>query len=121
MEAAQIWPMGYRVLVKPDPIEEKTKGGILLSTAHVEGHEAAQMIGTLVAAGPGAWKEEKEANQKVPHVGDRVLFARYRGNLMQGADGENYRLLNDNHITALAGSDLDVSELNVRESYDGTG
>ena len=34
-------------------------------------------------------------------MGERVLFAKYGGKIVSGADGETYRLLNDKDITAI--------------------
>ena len=50
-----VTPVGYRVLVKPDVLEQKTKGGIIIAETIREGQDRAQTTGTLVAVGPDAW------------------------------------------------------------------
>jgi len=96
----RIEPAGHRVIVKPDPLEEVSAGGIVL--AHGEDKkrkEQAQHTGILVAIGPNAWKAYDEG---IPwaQLGERVYFAKYGGFLIE-EDGIQYRLLNDEDITAI--------------------
>lgn len=107
-----IWPVGYRVLVKPDPIRETTAGGIYIAETVRDSRHQAQTTGVFVCAGEFAWKEYQSAWAK---PGDRVIFARYGGLDLEGADGEKYRLLNDEQITGLAGPELDLTD--VRTSH----
>jgi len=51
-----IIPTGNRILVKPDPVETKTKSGILLAKDE-KLEAAASVTGTVVAVGELAWKE----------------------------------------------------------------
>lgn len=71
-----IRPLGERVVVKPLPSEEVTKGGIVLpDTAKEKPQE-----GEVIAVGPGRLLDN---GTRVPidlKVGDRVLFSKYAGN-----------------------------------------
>ncbi len=109
-----ITPLGYRVLVRPDALEEKTKGGIVIPLTERDKYDRAQQTGTLVVCGDAAWKDYAEPWAK---AGDRVMFARYGGAHMTGADGVLYRLLNDEQITARVADGVSLGELAGRESY----
>ena len=106
--ASGVWPVGYRVLVKPDDVEQTTKGGIVIAETIREGHSNAQTTGRLVAAGPDCWREFQG---KWAKVGDKVLFARHGGLLIHGMDGQDYRLLNDEQISAVVDFRFDNSEV----------
>ena len=100
------------MLVKPDPVEETTKGGIVIAETIRDSHGSAQNTGTLLAAGPDAWREFKG---RWANVGDKVLFAKYGGLLIHGLDGEDYRLLNDEQITAVVDPKFSTSEVSKIE------
>ncbi len=91
-----IEPLADRVLVKPDPIEEISKGGIVLNTD--KKIERAQVhTGTLVAYGKYAWDEYPE---KLAEVGDRIMYVKYGGAEVQDPVTEEvYIVLNDRDIT----------------------
>lgn len=97
-----IQPLDMRVLVKPDPVEEVTNGGIILIQAEVEKQKYATVKATLVAVGVNAWTEARSHSAfTAPEPGDRVLIAKYGGVALKGDDGAEYRILNDEDITAL--------------------
>ncbi|AEG16412.1 MULTISPECIES: co-chaperone GroES [Desulfofundulus] len=89
----KIRPLGERVVVKPLPSEEKTKGGIVLpETAKEKPQE-----GEVVAVGPGRLLEN---GTRVPidlKVGDRVLFSKYAGNEVK-IDDEEYLIMREADI-----------------------
>jgi chaperonin GroES len=86
-------PLGHRLLVLPDPVEEKTASGIVLARETTGRDEMAQVRGTLVAVGTGCWKDTTEPNWAEP--GDRIVFGKYAGLMWVGNDGKKYRILND--------------------------
>lgn len=95
-------PIDQRVVVLPDPVEEKTKGGIILPDAHKEKQRWAQAKGTLVAVGACAWAEAKATRGFVaPEPGARVMFAKYGGATFDGDDGREYRIMNDEDVTGV--------------------
>jgi co-chaperonin GroES (HSP10) len=57
MAISKVVPAGHRVLVKPDPIEEITEGGIIIQHSNKSRVEQAQVTGTVVAVGHQAWKD----------------------------------------------------------------
>lgn len=99
---SKIRPLDMRVLVLPDPVEKKTAGGIILIEPEVEKAQFAQCKATLIAVGENAWEEAASRSSAFvkPGPGARVLIAKYGGILIKGADGEEYRMMNDEDVLA---------------------
>lgn len=93
-------PLEYFVVISPDNVENKTKGGIIIPDDTLDRHKQAQMTGIIVASGPLAFRYEVE-NDFTPDVGDRVAFGRYSGHTLKGKDGIEYRILKDGDLTAI--------------------
>lgn len=96
----KIEPAGHRVLVKPDPVEEVSKSGIIL--VHEDGgkrQQDAQARGTIIHIGPNAWKAYDDGTPWAA-VGDKIWFAKYGGFPIQ-MDGEYYRIINDEDVCAI--------------------
>lgn len=100
MSEAKILPTGGHVLVKPEKVEEVTKGGIILTQTTRDSEQAAATIGTIVAIGPAAWKDLDDGTPWCK-LGDKVSYAKYAGVSMKGADNESYVLINDNDILSV--------------------
>lgn len=101
----RIEPAGHRVIVKPDPLEEVTAGGIVIAHgADKKRKEQAQQTGVIVSVGITAWKAYDEGEPWAA-VGDRVYFAKYGGHIIE-EDGIEYRLLNDEDVTAIIRGDV---------------
>lgn len=94
-----ILPTGGHLLVMPEKVEEKTKGGIYLPETIREKEQQAATIGTLIAVGPTAWKDIDDGSAWA-EVGDKISYARYAGVSMTGKDNESYVLINDNDVLA---------------------
>lgn len=95
-------PVEYNVLIAPEDTEEVTKGGIILTNTLKETNDLAAQKGRLVAVSPLAfgysdWPE----GSRIPQAGDAVVFAKYAGTLIEGADGREYRLTKDKDIAAI--------------------
>lgn len=97
-----IIPMDLRVLVRPDTIEEKSKGGIIIPESAQEKEKYAQCKATMVALGENAFEEAASRSPSFikPVAGTRVLIAKYGGILLKGKDGVEYRIMNDEDIIA---------------------
>ena len=99
-------PVGWRVLVAPKEIAEKSAGGIILNTdTSRERENMANTTGVVVAVGDGCY-----SSMPVPwcKVGDKVSFAKYAGLLYKGKDGKPYRMINDEDVTGTLDEDLDL-------------
>jgi co-chaperonin GroES (HSP10) len=95
-----IRPVEYYVIVAPEKIEEKTKGGIFLPQAKQETDQIATQRGRIVAQSPLAWSFADGVDH-AGKVGDVVLFGRYAGSLIIGADGNEYRICRDKDIAGI--------------------
>jgi chaperonin GroES len=73
-----IKPLGDRVVIKPAPAEERTKGGIILPDTAKE----KPVIGEVVAVGPGKITDEGKKIALEVKVGDKVLYGKYSGTEM---------------------------------------
>jgi co-chaperonin GroES (HSP10) len=95
-------PLDMRVVVLPDAVAKKTAGGIILPDEAVEQKKYATVKATLVAVGANAWAEAKAARDFIaPEPGARVMVAKYGGVVFEGADGKDYRIMNDEDVVAL--------------------
>lgn len=103
MSIKSVVPAGHRVLVKPDPVEEVSKGGIIIQHSNKGRVEEAQVTGTIVEVGPQAWKDFSDGTPWAK-VGDRVLFAKFGGYPIE-IKGEQHRVMNDEDITAIIQED----------------
>jgi chaperonin GroES len=101
-------PTGWRLLVLPFKMKEKTKGGIVLSETTLEKQQVASQCGLVLAMGPDCYKD-KERYPDGPwcKVNDWVMFARYAGSRIK-IDGGEIRLLNDDEVLATIDSPEDI-------------
>jgi co-chaperonin GroES (HSP10) len=97
--------VGYRVLVKPDPLEKKTESGIILEYASMEDRlQMAVTTGTVVALGNQAYKTKEVSPDGKPwcKVGDRIMFGKYAGKFITNPDDdEMYMVMNDVDVLAV--------------------
>ncbi len=91
-------PTGWRLLVLPFKMKEKTKGGLVLAEATLEKQQVASQCGLVLAMGSQCYKD-KERYPEGPwcKVNDWVMFARYAGSRIKIEGGE-MRLLNDDEV-----------------------
>lgn len=96
-----IKPCGFRVVVRPDALVEKTASGIVVAYENKDREQAAVQCGELVFIGPTAWKDYGDAPWA--RAGDRVTFSRYAGRFIEDPDDPDtrYVLLNDEDILAV--------------------
>ena len=102
-------PVGYRLLVIPYYMKEKTKGGIYVPDATRDRESFATVAAYVVKIGPDAYKDE----QKFPtgawcSINSWVLMGRYAGNRFK-VDGLEVRLINDDNIIATILDPADIS------------
>lgn len=93
-------PMEFNVLILPEAVEGKTKGGIILPDEVKDADKAAANRGLLVAVSPVAF-DFAEFRDVKPQVGDHVWYARYAGTKVKGRDGREYVLCKDRDIGAV--------------------
>lgn len=94
-----IYPVGHRILILPEQVEEKTEAGIILHTTSQKAREEmAQINGVVVEVGTTAYRDQPSSWCK---VGDKVIFGKYSGLIYDGADGKKYRIINDLDVVAV--------------------
>lgn len=71
---ASIKPLSDRVVVKPEPADEKTEGGLYIPDTAKEKPQR----GTIVAVGPGRVENGTKIDMSVQE-GDTVLYGKYAG------------------------------------------
>ena len=86
-----IKPLGARVVIKQLEAEEKTQGGIILTSTAKEKPQTAE----VVAVGPGTKDEPMELK-----AGDKVIFAQYGGSTIK-YNGEEYKIMSQKDILAI--------------------
>jgi chaperonin GroES len=93
-------PTGWRILVLPFKMNEKTKGGVIINESTLERQQVASQCGNVLAMGSECYKD-KERYPTGPwcKIGDWVVFARYAGSRINIEGGE-VRLLNEDEILA---------------------
>ena len=101
-------PTGWRMLVLPFRMNEKSKGGVLFANETVDKQQVASQCGNVLAMGSECYKD-KERYPSGPwcKVGDWVVFARYAGSRIE-IDGGEVRLLNEDEILATVKNPEDI-------------
>ena len=89
-----IKPLLDRVVLKVEEAEEKTKSGIILSSAAQEKPQFA----TVVAVGPGGVVDGNEVKMCVKEK-DKVIVSKYAGTEVK-IDGEEYTIVRQSDILA---------------------
>lgn len=90
-------PLADRVVIKPAPAEEKTKGGLIVPDTAKE----KPVKGEIVAVGPGKRGEDGKVIPMEVKVGDKVLYGKYSGTEVT-IDGEDYLIMRESDIFAIA-------------------
>ena len=101
-------PTGWRMLVLPFRMKEKTEGGLLLGTETIDRQQVASQCGNVIAMGPDCYNDPKRFKDGPRcKVGDWVVFARYAVSRIELEGGE-VRLLNDDEILATVQDPTDI-------------
>ena len=84
-------PLSDRVLVKPNPAEEKTAGGLFIPDTAKE----KPLMGKVIAAGPGTTEVAMEVKAAVT-----VMYGKYAGTEIN-YEGESYLVMKQADIIAV--------------------
>ena len=88
-------PLADRVVLKQVEAEEKTKGGIILTSAAQEKPE----IYEVVVVGPGGIVDGNEVKMEVT-AGQKVIAGKFAGTKVK-VDGEEYVIVRQSDILAI--------------------
>ena len=94
-----IVPLLHTILIKPDEVETKTIGGIIIPDVVTDKERTAVEYGTVVTVGPRAFIDYG-CDPTILKGGDRISFARYSGKVIKDKDGTEFVLVNDIDILA---------------------
>ena len=84
-------PLSDRVLILPNPAEEKTAGGLFIPDTAKE----KPLMGKVVAVGPGTTDVKMEVKE-----GDTVLYGKYAGTELN-IEGVDYLIMKQSDILAI--------------------
>lgn len=84
-------PIADRVIIKPAPADEKTKGGLIIPDTAKEKPQR----GEVVAVGPG-----KDGNLMTVQVGDIVLYGKYSGQEIN-YEGQDYLIMREEDVLCI--------------------
>jgi co-chaperonin GroES (HSP10) len=96
-------PLNWKVLVQPNQVNMKTKGGLYLPSISKDNEEYLTAHGRIAAMGDLAYKDRDtgEAWKTVsPKVNDRVTYGKYAGQKIT-INGVKLLLLNDDELTSI--------------------
>lgn len=93
--AAKVTPLGDRVVIKPLPKEEVSKGGIVLPDTVKEKPQE----GKIIAVGPGKLSEVGKRVSMEVKVGDEVIYSKYAGTEYK-LDDEDLIIVRESDILA---------------------
>lgn len=94
-------PSGYKLLIKPLEVKEKTDSGIYMPDALKQAEQTASVIGFVVKAGPDAYGDkDKFPNGPYCKEGDFVIFRSYSGTRFK-IEKQEFRLINDDTVEAV--------------------
>ena len=88
-------PLADRVVIKRVEAEEKTKSGIILTSAAQEKPEVYEVI----VVGPGGMVDGKEVKMEVK-AGDKVIVGKYPGTEVK-LDGDEFTIIRQGDILAI--------------------
>jgi len=104
-------PVGWRILIEPIKVEEKTASGLVLPEQAIAAKEHLRYIGRVVAMGHLCYQHQKfagEDNAAKPwcKVGDYVAHGAYAGQEIKVRDREgrkyvSLKLLNDDEVLSV--------------------
>ena len=87
----KVKPLADRVLIEPNPAEEKTAGGLFIPDTAKE----KPLQGTIVAVGKGTKDEEMVLKE-----GDTVLYGKYAGTELE-FEGKKYLIMRQSDVVAV--------------------
>lgn len=101
-----IIPTGYHLVVLPEQIAEKTRGGIYIPDERRDRMQQVTTSATVIAVAPLAFTYNDKAGSyprsgwpgHIAETGDRVILAKAAGLEIEGRDGLKYRLINDKDV-----------------------
>jgi len=106
MKIESLKPVEFGVLIQVEEVNDKSNGGLFLPESSIEREQMAHDRGTLISKSDMAFEDW---NGTVPEVGDKVIFKKYAGTVIQHREDRTivgkYRLCKDKDIVAVIRED----------------
>lgn len=93
-------PVEYNIVVRMDPVEEKTAGGLYMPASKTDRDKLSADEGVIEAVSPHAFSYAEWGDTPQPKSGDRILMAQFDGRVWE-KDGVTYRLIKDKSVIAV--------------------
>lgn len=109
-------PFGKNLLIKVDAFASVNEAGVHFIDEHVEKMTASSTTGCIFAMGAEAFRRYDDGlpwEGDRPEIGDRIYFERHAGQLVVGADGATYRVMDYRCIAG--GIDKEFVERQIAE------
>ena len=106
-------PTGWRMVLFPLKLKEKTKSGLYLTDDTIQQSQVASNVAKVLKMGPSCYKD-KERYPEGPWCkeGEWVLITTYAGSRIRVEDGE-LRIVNDDEIIATVEDPRDILPKNI--------
>jgi chaperonin GroES len=91
-------PLGDRVLVKPEQVEQKSKGGLILNDSISRGQK---IVGEVVAVGIGLFSQTGNAIPMSVNVGDKVLYSKDEATNKLKLGDDEYLLFREHELIGI--------------------
>ena len=105
-------PMGWKILVHPNQVKKKTKGGIYLPSKAQDNEAYLTAHGTIASIGELAYRDRETGERWklsiIPKVGDKVTYGKYAGQKII-VNGVRFLILNDDEITSLVNNNTEIT------------
>lgn len=91
-----ITPLHDRIVVKPDPKETESLGGVVIPDTVKE----PPMKGLVISTGPGFRDEDGTIHPLVVKSGDHIMFSKYAG-IETVIENETYLIMREEDVVAI--------------------
>ena len=106
-------PTGFRIVLFPLKLEEKTSSGIIFTEDTIEQSQISTNVCKVLEVGPDAYADKTRfPNGPWCKKGDWVLITRYAGSRIKIEGGE-LRIINDDEIIATVDDPRDILPANI--------
>ena len=94
-------PTGFRILVAPKQVDEKTGGGIVIPEERKDKESDASIVYCVLKLGPDAYDDKRKfPNSPWCEEGDWVILPSYAG-IKFFVEGMEFRIINDDTVHAV--------------------
>ncbi len=105
-------PLGDRVLVRPEQVEQKSKGGLILNDSISRGQKVQ---GEVVAVGTGLFSQSGNPIPMTVKVGDKVLYSKDEATNKLKLGEEEFLLFHEHEIIGILSSTVEINSKSEKQ------